>query len=134
MENGENRENRDNTANKANTADTAQANTANAANAADATQVNTAEEIQRIIDEVINGQLELHGGSARLSRFEDGVAWIKFLGACSSCMSASDTLETVVRTEIMERLPQVRDVQLDTSVSDDLLDFARKILSGQVQT
>ncbi len=95
--------------------------------------MNTEEKIQQIIDEVINGQLELHGGSAKLNRFADGVAWIKFLGACSSCMSASDTLETVVKAEIMERLPEVRDVQLDTSVSEDLLDFARKILNGQVQ-
>ena len=93
----------------------------------------TKENIQQIIDEVINEQLALHGGSAKLTRFEDGVAWVKFLGACGSCMSASDTLETVVKAEIMERLPEVKDVQLDTSVSDDLLDFARKILNGKVQ-
>ena len=55
----------------------------------------TEKEIQKIIDEVINVQLALHGGSASLTAFEDGVAWVKFHGACASCMSSSDTLEVV---------------------------------------
>lgn len=93
----------------------------------------TEREIQRIIDEVVNVQLDLHGGSAQLTHYEDGVAWVKFLGACAGCMSASDTLETVVKAAIMDELPEVKDVQLDLSVSQDLLDFARKILDGEVR-
>ncbi|MCI6012977.1 MAG: NifU family protein [Firmicutes bacterium] len=90
----------------------------------------TEKEIQKIIDEVINVQLALHGGSASLTAFEDGVAWVKFHGACASCMSSSDTLEVVVKEAILQKLPEVKDVQLDMTVSEDLLDMARKILSG----
>lgn len=90
----------------------------------------TEKEIQKIIDEVINVQLVLHGGSASLTAFEDGVAWVKFHGACASCMSSSDTLEVVVKEAILQKLPEVKDVQLDMTVSEDLLDMARKILSG----
>ena len=90
----------------------------------------TEKEIQKIIDEVINVQLALHGGSASLTAFEDGVAWVKFHGACARCMSSSDTLEVVVKEAILQKLPEVKDVQLDMTVSEDLLDMARKILSG----
>ena len=90
----------------------------------------TEKEIQKIIDEVINVKLALHGGSASLTAFEDGVAWVKFHGACASCMSSSDTLEVVVKEAILQKLPEVKDVQLDMTVSGDLLDMARKILSG----
>ena len=90
----------------------------------------TEKEIQKIIDEVINVQLALHGGSASLTAFEDGVAWVKFHGACASCMSSSDTLEVVVKEAILQKLPEVKNVQLDMTVSEDLLDMARKVLSG----
>ena len=86
--------------------------------------------IQEIIDKVINVQLQLHGGSASLTHYEDGIAWVKFHGACASCLSSSETLEMVVKEGIMQVLPEVKDVRLDDTVSDDLLDFARKILSG----
>lgn len=90
----------------------------------------TEKKIQEIIDEVVNVQLALHGGSASLTAFEDGVAWVKFHGACAGCMASSDTLEMVVKESVMGKIPEVKDVMLDTSVSGDLLDMARKILSG----
>lgn len=90
----------------------------------------TEKKIQEIIDEVVNVQLALHGGSASLTAFEDGVAWVKFHGACAGCMASSDTLEMVVKESVMGKIPEVKDVMLDTSVGEDLLDMARKILSG----
>ena len=92
---------------------------------------NIREKIQEILNEVVNVQLQLHGGSAELTAYEDGVAWVKFHGACAQCMSSYDTLEFVVKEGIMKALPEVRDVRLDDSVSSDLLDMARKILSGE---
>lgn len=90
------------------------------------------EKIQEILDEVINVQLNLHGGSATLTGFDDGVARVKFLGACASCMSSQDTLELVVKESIMSRIPEVKDVVLDTTVSEDLLEMARKILNKEI--
>ena len=90
------------------------------------------EKIQKILDEVVNVQLNLHGGSATLTGYEDGVARVKFLGACASCMSSQDTLELVVKESIMSQLPEVKDVILDTTVSQDLLDMVRKILNKEI--
>ncbi len=89
------------------------------------------EKIQKILDDDINVKLILHGGGASLTSFEDGVAKIKFTGACTSCLSQADTFDTYVKTAIMEGVPEVRDVRVDDDVSDELLDFARQILAGE---
>jgi hypothetical protein len=38
----------------------------------------------------------------------------------------------VVRDIVMSIVPEVKDVVLDTSVSQDLMDFAKKILNKEV--
>lgn len=88
------------------------------------------EKIQEILDGTVNVQLKLHGGSASLTSFEEGIAWIKFHGACAHCMASSETLEMVVKESILKELPAVKDVRLDETVSEDLLNFARKIING----
>jgi len=57
---------------------------------------------------------------------------VRLTGACGSCPSAQYTLEDVVKTILMEELPELRDVVLDTSVSDDLIDMAKKILRKEL--
>ncbi len=89
------------------------------------------ERIQNVLDQVVNVQLAMHGGSVVLTDYEDGVAWVRFTGACAGCMSVSDTLDLVVRQAIMEAVPDVRDVQQDVGVSEDMLDMARQILRGE---
>ena len=44
------------------------------------------------------------------------------------CPSAQSTIEDVVKSILMENIDGIKDVVLDTSVSEDLLDMARKIL------
>ena len=87
-------------------------------------------EIQRIIKEKINPILNEHMGGVVLRDYSNGVVTVKFTGNCGSCMAASDTLENIVKTTLFEELPQIEDVVLDTSVDQDLLDFAKRILSG----
>jgi Fe-S cluster biogenesis protein NfuA len=89
------------------------------------------EKIQKILDDDINVKLILHGGGASLTSFEDGVAKIKFTGACAACMSQTDTFDDVVKTAIINGVPEVKDVMVDDNVSDELLDFARQILAGK---
>jgi len=95
--------------------------------------MNMEADIRRILEEKVNPALASHFGAAELSGYEDGVAYVRFTGACSTCPSAQYTLEDVVRAEIIEALPDVADVVLDLSVSEDLLDFAKKILNKEVE-
>ena len=88
--------------------------------------------IQKILDETVNTQLAAHNGSASLSDFADGVAWVRFHGACANCMSASETFEDVVKETILQAVPEVKDVRLDDTVSEELLDMARKLLNHEL--
>ena len=89
------------------------------------------EKIKQILDDDINLKLVLHGGGAELTSFEDGIAKIRFSGACAGCMAQTDTFDEVVKAAILEKVPEVKDVVVDDTVSDELLDFARQILAGK---
>ena len=41
------------------------------------------------------------------------------------------TIESVIKAEVMANVEGVKDVILDTSLSEDLLDMARRILRGE---
>ena len=88
--------------------------------------------IQQLLEEKVNPLLANHFGGATLTGFENNVAKVRLTGACGSCPSAQFTIEDVVKTILMEALPELNDVILDTSVSDDLIDMAKKILHKQL--
>lgn len=87
------------------------------------------DKIQKILEEKVNPILEAHYGGAVLVDYADGLAKVRLTGACSTCPSAQSTIEDVVKSILTGELPEVQDVILDTSVSEDLLDMARKILN-----
>jgi Fe-S cluster biogenesis protein NfuA len=90
------------------------------------------EKIERVLKEKINPLLESHYGGAVLVGFENGIAKVRLTGACSSCPSAQYTIEDVVSAILMEEIPEVKEVVLDTSVSEDLIEMAKKILRKEV--
>ncbi len=87
--------------------------------------------IRKILEEKVDPVLSEHFGGSMLTKYEDGVAYVKLTGACATCPSAQETLEDVVKDFVMGGVPEVKDVVLDTSVSEDLLDMARKILKKE---
>lgn len=89
-------------------------------------------EIEEILEKKVNPILAEHYGGAVLSKFEEGIAWVKLTGSCGSCPSAQMTVEDVVKRIITEECSDVKDVILDTSVSDDLLEMAKKILNKEI--
>ena len=86
------------------------------------------EQIRKVLEEKVDPILSEHFGGAQLTRLDDGVAYVKLTGACAGCPSAQDTLENVVKDFVMGAVPDLKDVVLDTSVSEELLDMAKKIL------
>jgi Fe-S cluster biogenesis protein NfuA len=87
--------------------------------------------ISEVLEKKVNPVLAEHYGGAILSKYEDGVAWVKLTGSCCACPSAQMTVEDVVKQIVMEECDFVEDVKLDNSVSDDLLDMARKLLNKE---
>lgn len=90
------------------------------------------DEIQKVLDEKVNPLLEEHYGGANLVEFKDGIAKVRLTGACSTCPSAQNTIEDVVKQIVMAECEGVEDVILDTSIGEDLLEMARKILKKEI--
>ncbi|MCF0144299.1 MAG: NifU family protein [Firmicutes bacterium] len=90
------------------------------------------DKIRKILTEHVDPVLSEHFGGSSLTKYEDGIAYVRLTGACAQCPSAQDTIESVVKDFVMGGCPEVKDVVLDTSVSEDLLDMARKILKGEI--
>ena len=92
----------------------------------------TEQRINVILDQ-LNEQLALHDGSCKLTGIVDGVARIKFYGACANCMSQSDTFDDVIKATLLEEVPNLKDVIVDESMPEDMLEMARKILRGEMK-
>lgn len=90
------------------------------------------QEIKKILKEKVDPVLAQHYGGAMLTGFEDGIARVKLTGSCAGCPSAQATIQDVVNEIVTAECKDVKRVELDTSVSDDLLDMARKILHHEV--
>lgn len=90
------------------------------------------DKITKVLKDKVDPILAAHYGGAILTKYEDGIAYVRLTGACASCPSAQQTIEDVVKSVVTGELDEVKDVILDTSVSEDLLDMARKILNKEI--
>ena len=89
------------------------------------------EQVKAVMEEKVNPILGEHSGGAVITDVTDGVVTVKLTGACSGCPSAQMTTEEIIKETLMEELDWVKDVKLDTSVSDDLIEMAKKLLRGE---
>ena len=71
--------------------------------------MNTLNKIQQVVSDRICPALQGHGG--------DPSAWI--------------TTEELVKNEILSNVPEVKDVQMEFAVSDELIDMAKKLLNHE---
>ena len=89
-------------------------------------------EVRKVLKEKVDPVLSNHFGGSELTKIEDGVAYVKLTGACASCPSAQETIEDIVKNYVCADVEGIRDVVLDNTVSEDLLDMARKILRHEI--
>lgn len=92
------------------------------------------EELRKDIEAVLNlfvrPQLSNHGGDVEVVDLdEDGILWIEMLGECSGCPSADDTAKTLVQKELVTRIPQIKGVEVDSGISDEIIAEAMKLFT-----
>ena len=86
-------------------------------------------EIEGVLDQYVRPLLRAHGGDMEvLELIDDGVLRFRLRGRCAGCPAADLTTEDLIRAEVTQRLPQVRQVELVYEVSEELLQQARAIL------
>ena len=69
----------------------------------------TEEKIKNIIDD-IRPYLIADGGNLEFVKYEDGIVYIKMLGACSHCAMIDFTLKDGIEAAIKEEVPEVEEV------------------------
>lgn len=62
--------------------------------------------IKAVIDKV-RPYLQNDGGDVEFRRYENGVAYVKLVGACSNCPMAQMTLQDGIETAIISEVPEV---------------------------
>ena len=87
------------------------------------------ERIETALNEKVRPYLHSHGGEIAVERLQDGVLYVKMLGACAGCPAADLTNETLVEEELVKALPDlVRKVAVVQNVSDELWEQAKRLL------
>ena len=71
-------------------------------------------EIEKQIVEVLGKlrpYLQRDGGDIEYIKFEDGIVYVRMLGACAGCMSMDATLYSGIQTALLEEVPGVIGVE-----------------------
>lgn len=71
---------------------------------------NVVSEIQRILDK-IRPYLNSEGGDLEFIKYEDGIVYIKMLGACIDCGALDSTLKDGIEVLVKEYVPEVIEVR-----------------------
>ena len=72
-------------------------------------ELTTEEKIIAVLN-VIRPYLNNDGGDIEFVRYEEGIVYVRMLGACAGCMSLDQTLNEGVREILLENIPEVIEV------------------------
>lgn len=86
------------------------------------------EQVERVLEERVRPMLHSHGGEVRLVDVRDGNVIVELQGACAGCPSADLSTKGFIEDSLRAAIPELKSVELEQSVSDELLSFARRIL------
>ncbi|TCQ00584.1 Fe-S cluster biogenesis protein NfuA [Serpentinicella alkaliphila] len=86
------------------------------------------EMVKSVLETKIRPELMKHYGDIELVDVNDGVVTVKLLGSCSHCPSAVFTMEDLVESTLKDSIPEVKEVVLDNSVSDELIEEVLNII------
>ena len=62
--------------------------------------------IKEVIDK-LRPDLQNDGGDIQFKRFENGVVYVKLVGACSNCPMATMTLQDGIENALINEVPEV---------------------------
>lgn len=94
------------------------------------------EEMRKDIEAVLNlfvrPVLEAHKGGVEVLDLDDeGTLWVQMLGECAGCPSNDDTAKGVIEKELCQRIPQIKAVEIDTGLTDDIIAQAMQLMTGE---
>lgn len=89
------------------------------------------EQVEQVLANRVRPMLQSHGGEVRLVDVKNGTVLLELQGACAGCPSADLSTRGFIEDTLKAAIPGLNAVELDQTVSDELLSFARKILNSE---
>ena len=86
------------------------------------------QKVEEILDERVRPRLAQHNGGVKLLSVEGETVRLQLMGQCANCPSSYLTTEQLILKELRKDIPGIRQVLVECSVSDELMEQARKIL------
>jgi Fe/S biogenesis protein NfuA len=69
-----------------------------------------AEQVQRVVDELVNPRIAAHGGAVEVVDVADDVVYVRMTGGCQGCAASAATLRSGVERMLKEEVPAVREI------------------------
>ena len=87
--------------------------------------------IEEVLNQFVRPALIDHMGNLEITDFdeEDGTLWIMMTGQCAGCPSADSTVENLVAKELMSRFPEIKQVEIDDGITDEIYQEAMKLFT-----
>ncbi len=90
------------------------------------------QDIEAVLNLFVRPKLQEHRGDVEVSYLDDnGTLWVELTGECVGCPSADDTAKGLVEKELVDRLPQIKAVELDTGITYDIIESAMQLMGGR---
>lgn len=67
------------------------------------------DKIEEILDQ-LRPNIQMDGGDIRFVRFQDGVVYVRLMGACVDCPVSSYTIKQGIEENLKDQLSEVREV------------------------
>jgi len=89
------------------------------------------DKVKEVLEKEVLPYLRSHGGGLEVVEVtpEKDVI-VELTGACSGCPASQVTLETIVAETLKEKVPGIRNVVVNNTISRELLDTVVDILKG----
>lgn len=91
------------------------------------------EKVEQVLDEKVRPTLIDHEGDIQIIDFSDGILYVRLMGQCCYCPAANITNEQLIKKEMISAVDEIHDVVLSDGITEDMMDFAREILSKPKQ-
>lgn len=93
--------------------------------------MNLFQQIECVVDERVRPYLMRHHGDVRIVSFDpiEGALQLELFGSCANCPSANAETKHVLEQQLCAAIPEIRKVEIVQYVDQDLVDFARDLLS-----
>jgi Fe-S cluster biogenesis protein NfuA len=93
------------------------------------------DEMDEVLEKRVRPSLRAHRGNVEIVNLDDtGTLWISLQGECAGCICADETAANLIQKEICAAFPQVKKVEIDNGITEEILAQAMALMTHRHRT